>query len=183
VVIFGTGGVGMNAVQGAAYAGAKNVIAVDPNPYKQEMAGKFGATFTTGDPEEAKQKVWELTHGQMADHAVITVGVMHPEVLRNAVDMIGKGGSVVVTAVGGEGDTISLPGSPVTGWHKNIQGSLFGGANPLYDMPRLLGLYKNGDLKLDELITNRYTLDNINQGYEDMLAGRNIRGVLIHDHS
>ena len=182
VVIFGTGGVGMNAVQGAAYAGAKNVIAVDPNPFKQEMAGKFGATFTTGDPEEAKQKVWELTHGEMADHAVITVGVMHAEVLRNAVDMIGKGGSVVVTAVGGEGDTIAIHGSPVTGFHKNIQGSLFGGANPLYDMPRLLGLYKNGDLKLDELITNRYTLDNINQGYEDMLAGRNIRGVLIHDH-
>ena len=84
--------------------------------------------------------------------------------------MIGKGGNVVVTAVGGEGDTIAIHGSPVTGWHKNIQGSLFGGANPLYDMPRLLGLYKNGDLKLDELITNRYTLDDINQGYEDMLV-------------
>ena len=76
----------------------------------------------------------------------------------------------------------------MTGFHKNIQGSLFGGANPLYDMPRLLGLYKNGDLKLDELITNRYTLDNINQGYEDMLAGRNIRGILdpralmLHEH-
>jgi S-(hydroxymethyl)glutathione dehydrogenase/alcohol dehydrogenase len=107
---------------------------------------------------------------------------MNAEVLRLAVDMIGKGGSVVVTAVGGEGDTIAVHGSPVTGWHKNIQGSLFGGANPLYDMPRLLGLYKNGDLKLDELITRRYTLDEINQGYEDMLAGRNIRGVLIHDH-
>ena len=107
---------------------------------------------------------------------------MHAEVLRNAVEMIGKGGSVVVTSVGGEGDTIAVPGSPVTGWHKNIQGSLFGGANPLYDMPRLLGLYKNGDLKLDELITRRYSLDEINQGYEDMLAGRNIRGVLIHDH-
>ena len=78
--------------------------------------------------------------------------------------MIGKGGSVVVTAVGGEGDTIAIHGSPVTGLHKNIQGSLFGGANPLYDMPRLLGLYKNGDLKLDELITNRYTLDEHQPG-------------------
>jgi NDMA-dependent alcohol dehydrogenase len=182
VVIFGTGGVGMNAVQGAAYAGAKHVIAVDPNPFKQEMAGKFGATFTTGDASEALEYVRDRTRGQMADHAVITVGVMHAEVLRRAVEMIGKGGNVVVTAVGGEGDTIAIHGSPVTGFHKNIQGSLFGGANPLYDMPRLLGLYKNGDLKLDELITRRYTLDEINQGYEDMLAGRNIRGVLIHDH-
>ena len=81
VVIFGTGGVGMNAVQGAAYAGAKHVIAVDPNPFKQEMAGKFGATFTTGDPEEALEYVKDRTRGEMADHAVITVGVMHAEVL------------------------------------------------------------------------------------------------------
>jgi alcohol dehydrogenase (nicotinoprotein) len=107
---------------------------------------------------------------------------MNAEVLKHAVEMIGKGGSVVVTAVGGEGDTIAVPGSPVTGWHKNIQGSLFGGANPLYDMPRLLGLWRAGQLKLEELITNRYRLDEINQGYRDMLEGRNIRGVLIHEH-
>ena len=184
VVIYGTGGVGMNAVQGAAYAGAKHVIAVDPNPYKQEMAGKFGATFTTGDAAEAEEYVRDATRGEMADHAVITIGVMDAEVLRSAVDAIGKGGSVVVTAVGGGPDnhTIAINGSPVTGWHKNIQGSLFGGANPLYDMPRLLGLWRAGQLKLEELITNRYRLEDINQGYKDMLEGRNIRGVLIHEH-
>jgi S-(hydroxymethyl)glutathione dehydrogenase/alcohol dehydrogenase len=183
VVIFGTGGVGMNAVQGARYAGAKHVIAVDPVPFKQEMAGKFGATFTTGDPEEAKNYVWEHTNGQMADKAVITIGVMEAEVLEQAVDMIGKGGTVVVTAVGRpDVHTFHLKGSPITGWHKRIQGSLFGGANPLYDMPRLLSLYRAGDLRLDELITQRYSLDQINQGYKDMLEGRNIRGVLIHEH-
>jgi alcohol dehydrogenase (nicotinoprotein) len=176
--------VGMNAVQGAAYAGAKHVVAVDPNPYKQEMAGKFGATFTTGDPAEALEYVRDATRGEGADHAVITIGVMDAEVLRNAVEVIGKGGSVVVTAVGGGPDnhTIAINGSPVTGWHKNIQGSLFGGANPLYDMPRLLGLWRAGQLKLEELITNRYHLDDINQGYKDMLEGRNIRGVLLHEH-
>jgi NDMA-dependent alcohol dehydrogenase len=183
VVIYGTGGVGMNAVQGAAYAGAKHVVAVDPNPFKREMAGKFGATFTTGDPEEAVEYVRDATRGEMADHAVITVGVMEPEVLEHAIGVIGKGGSVVVTAVGRPDTyTIKLKGSPITGWHKNIQGSLFGGANHLYDMPRLLGLYRAGQLKLDELITQRYTLDDINQGYKDMLEGRNIRGVLIHEH-
>jgi NDMA-dependent alcohol dehydrogenase len=184
VVIYGTGGVGMNAVQGAAYAGAKHVVAVDPNPSKQEMAGKFGATFTTGDPAEALEYVRDVTRGEGADHAVITIGVMDAQVLRNAVEAIGKGGSVVVTSVGGGPDnhTIAINGSPVTGWHKNIQGSLFGGANPLYDMPRLLGLWRAGQLKLEELITNRYRLDEINQGYKDMLEGRNIRGVLIHEH-
>ena len=72
----------MNAVQGAAYAGAKHVIAVDPNPYKREMAGKFGATFTTGDAAEAEEYVRDVTRGEMADHAVITIGVMDAEVLR-----------------------------------------------------------------------------------------------------
>ena len=182
VVIYGTGGVGMNAVQGAAYAGAKHVIAVDPNPDKQELAGKFGATFTTGDAAEAEAYVRDVTRGEMADHAVITVGVMHSQVLDSAVAAVGKGGSVVITAVGLREDIPAMTIGGMTGYHKQIQGSLFGGANPLYDMPRLLGLYRQGHLKLDELITNRYTLDTINQGYEDMLAGRNIRGVLIHDH-
>jgi len=184
VVIFGTGGVGMNAVQGAAHAGAREVVAIDPVPFKREMAGKFGATFTTGNVEEATEYIRERTRGEMADHAIITVGVMQAEVLRAAVELIGKGGTVVVTAVGGGPDqhTIAINGSPVTGWHKRIQGSLFGGANPLYDMPRLLALYRKGDLRLQELITRRYRLEEINQGYEDMLAGRNIRGVLIHEH-
>jgi len=184
VVIFGSGGVGINAVQGAAYAGAKHVVVVDPVPFKREMAGKFGATFTTGEPAEAIEYVRERTRGQMADRAVITVGVMNAEVLRQAVEIVGKGATVVVTAVGGGPDvhTISINGSPLTGWHKRIQGSLFGGANPLYDMPRLLRLYRNGDLRLDELITRRYSLDQINEGYRDMLEGRNIRGVLIHEH-
>jgi S-(hydroxymethyl)glutathione dehydrogenase/alcohol dehydrogenase len=183
VAIFGIGGVGINAVQGASYAGAKHVIAIDPVPFKREMAGKFGATFVTGNPDEAAEKVTELTRGQMADHVVITIGVMEPDVLEQAVAMIGKGGSVVVTAVGRpDVRTISLKGSPLTGWHKNIQGSLFGGANPLYDMPRLLQLWRNGDLRLDELITRRYGLDEINDGFRDMLEGRNIRGMLIHEH-
>jgi NDMA-dependent alcohol dehydrogenase len=183
VAIFGIGGVGINAVQGASYAGAKHVIAIDPVPFKREMAGKFGATFVTGDPDEAAEKVTELTRGQMADHVVITIGVMEADVLERAVAMIGKGGSVVVTAVGRpDVRTISLKGSPLTGWHKNIQGSLFGGANPLYDMPRLLQLWRNGDLRLDELITRRYSLDEINDGFRDMLEGRNLRGMLIHEH-
>jgi S-(hydroxymethyl)glutathione dehydrogenase/alcohol dehydrogenase len=63
-----------------------------------------------------------------------------------------------------------------------MQGALFGGANPLYDIPRLLGLWKAGDLKLDELITKRYPLEQVNEGYQDLMAGKNIRGVLIHDH-
>jgi S-(hydroxymethyl)glutathione dehydrogenase/alcohol dehydrogenase len=183
VVIFGIGGVGINAVQGARFAGAKNVIAIDPVPFKLEMAKKMGATFTAENVEEARDHIRDVTRGQLADHAVITVGVMEAEVLQQAVSVIGKNSGVVVTAVG-RPDTpqISLTGGPLTGWQKRIQGAIFGAANPLYDIPRLLGLYKAGDLKLDELITRRYTLEDVNDGYRDMLEGRNIRGVLIHEH-
>ena len=76
--------------------------------------------------------------------------------------------------------SISLTGSPMVGWHKRIQGSLAGGSNPIFEMPNLLGLYKSGHLKLDEIITQRYTLEQVNDGYRDLLAGKNIRGVVIH---
>jgi S-(hydroxymethyl)glutathione dehydrogenase/alcohol dehydrogenase len=182
VVVIGIGGVGINAVQGARFAGAKNVIAIDLVPFKLEKALELGATFATSDPEEARQHIVEVTRGQMADHAVITVGVMESEVMKLAVSLIGKASDVIVTAVGRPNDmTIQLTGSPLTGWQKRIQGALFGGANPLYDIPKILGLYRSGDMKLDELITRRYSLDQVNEGYQDMLDGKNIRGVMIFD--
>ena len=78
--------------------------------------------------------------------------------------------------------SISLTGSPMVGWHKRIQGSLAGGSNPIFEMPNLLGLYKSGHLKLDEIITNRYSLEQVNEGYHDLLAGKNIRGIVVHEH-
>src|SRR3954451_9986301 len=182
LVIFGIGGVGISAVQGARFAGATNVIAIDPNPFKLDMARKLGATFTTTDVEEAREKLVELTHGEMADEAVITVGVLEPETTEDAVSLIGKAGKVVITSVGRpDVKTVNLTGSPLVGWHKRIQGSLAGGANPIYEMPNLLGLYRSGHLKIDEIITNRYRLEQVNDGYRDLLDGKNVRGVIIHE--
>jgi len=155
-VIFGTGGVGMNAVQGAAYAGAKYVFAIDPNEWKLERATEFGATHTFSDPVKAK------------------------EVLKAAVDMTGKAGTIVITGVGYY--DMVLPGGILIGYHRRMQGSLFGGANPLYDIPMILSLWHEGRIKLDELITKRYTLDEINEGYQDLMDGKNIRGVIVHQH-
>jgi S-(hydroxymethyl)glutathione dehydrogenase/alcohol dehydrogenase len=67
-------------------------------------------------------------------------------------------------------------------YQRQLRGALFGDCNPLYDVPRLLGLYRSGDLKLDELITRRYRLDEVNEAYQDMLDGKNIRGVIVHEH-
>jgi S-(hydroxymethyl)glutathione dehydrogenase/alcohol dehydrogenase len=182
VVVFGVGGVGINAVQGARFAGAQNVIAIDPNPFKLDAASRLGATFTTSSVDEAQEKLVELTRGEMADLAVITVGVLEPEITEAAVGLIGKAGRVIITSVGrADVRTINLTGSPLVGWHKRIQGSLAGGSNPIFEMPNLLGLYRSGHLKIDEIITNRYSLEEVNQGYRDLLAGKNIRGVIIHD--
>jgi NDMA-dependent alcohol dehydrogenase len=182
VVIFGIGGVGINAVQGARYAGAANVIAIDPNPFKLEMASQLGATFTTSDVDQAREELIGLTRGQMADLAVVTVGVLEPEITADAVSLVGKAGRVVLTSVSrADTKTVSLTGSPLVGWHKRIQGSLAGGSNPIYEMPRLLDLYRSGVLKLDEIITSRYALEQVNEGYRDLLAGKNIRGVILHE--
>lgn len=186
VVVFGTGGVGINAVQGAWYAGAKNVVAVDPVAFKLEMAQKLGATHAVSDAVQAHELVVELTWGQLADHAILTVGELDAETVTQAVAMVGKTGGVVLTAVGRPGETqLQLPaGGPagLIGYQRRVQGALFGAGNPLYDIPRLLGLYKAGALHLDDLITRRYRLDEVNEGYRDLLDGRNIRGVIMHEH-
>jgi NDMA-dependent alcohol dehydrogenase len=180
VVIFGTGGVGMNAVQGARYAGGKNVIAIDPVEYKLERAKEFGATHTFADPAKAKEVLIDLTRGQLADKVICTVGDMNNDVVKAAVDMTGKAGTIVITGVGYY--DMVLPGGILIGYHRRMQGALFGGANPLYDIPKILGLWHAGDIKLSELVSRRYTLDQINEGYQDLIDGKNIRGVITHEH-
>jgi alcohol dehydrogenase (nicotinoprotein) len=180
VVIYGAGGVGSNAVQGARYAGAKNVVVVDPVAFKRDMAKVFGATHTFADAEAAHDFVVDTTWGELADHAIITVGVLHDEVIANALKVVGKTGQVTITAVGN--GSLAAPAGMLIGYQRRVQGAIFGACNPLFDVPRLLGLYRSGDLKLDELITRRYPLDQVNEGYQDMLDGKNVRGVIVHEH-
>jgi alcohol dehydrogenase (nicotinoprotein) len=183
VVIYGAGGVGSNTVQGARYAGAKNVVVVDPVPFKREMAKVFGATHTFADAAEAHDFVVETTWGQRADHAICTPGVLTEETVNAAIQVVGKAGKVTITAVGRRGEnTVHVHAGNMISYQRQIRGALFGDSNPLYDVPNLLGLYRCGDLKLDELITRRYTLDEVNQGYQDMTDGKNIRGVIVHEH-
>ncbi len=181
-VIYGIGGVGINAVQGAAFAGARNVIAVDPLEFKRENAMEFGATHVAASAEDAASLVSDVTRGVGADQALVTVGVVTEEVISAAFAAVRKRGTVVITGLAGPGKkTIQIPSFELTLFEKRIQGALFGSGNPFDTIPRLLELYQAGQLKLDELVTNRYTLDEVNQGYRDMLDGRNIRGLLIHE--
>ena len=181
VVIYGTGGVGMNAVQGAALAGAERVVVVDPVEFKRDQATSvFGATHAFASAKEAQDFIVEATWGELADHAIITVGVLHDEVIANAIKIVGKSGQVTITAVG-NGWVNENPGMLI-GYQRRIQGSIYGGCSPQVDVPKLISLYQSGKLKLDELITRKYTLDQVNEGYQDMLDGKNIRGVIIHEH-
>ena len=184
VIVYGIGGIGINAVQGARMAGAKHVVAVDPVAMKREMAEQLGATHSVSSAAEAHRLVWEqLSPGVGADHAIVTVGVVDETVVRAAFDAIRKGGQVTITGLAHEElETVHVPGSVLTLFQKRIVGSVFGSANPVHDIPKLLDLWRSGQLKLEELITRRYKLEEINQGYQDMLEGRNIRGLIVHEH-
>jgi len=183
VVIYGIGGIGINAVQGARHAGAKNIVAVDPLALKREKAEELGATHSAATAEEAQELVTNLTWGVGADNAIVTVGVVKEDVVESAFNVIRKGGTVTVTGLGNLMEkTIHLNGAMLTLFQKRVQGTLFGSANPIYDITKMLDLYRTGDIKLDELITKTYKLEDINAGYQDLLDGNNIRGVIIHEH-
>jgi alcohol dehydrogenase (nicotinoprotein) len=183
VAVYGVGGIGINAVQGARYAGAKNVIAIDPLENKREKAMELGATHAFATAAEAQEAITQMTRGQGADSAILTVGLMDADVVAAGFNAVGKGGVVVLTGLNKLMEqTIQLPGTILTLFRKTVKGSLFGDCNPTTDIPKLLGLYQSGDLKLDEIITRTYTLEEVNEGYDDLLAGKNVRGVMIHEH-
>ena len=184
VIVSGVGGIGINAVQGARYAGAKNLIAVDPLENKREKAMELGATHAVGSIEEAADLARQMTNGNGADKAVVTAGIVTEPIITGAFDAIGKGGTVVLTGLNKMSEqNIQLPATMMTLFKKTIKGTLFGDCNPTTDIPKILGLYQSGDIKLDELITKTYTLDQVNEGYDDLLNGKNVRGVLIHEHA
>jgi S-(hydroxymethyl)glutathione dehydrogenase/alcohol dehydrogenase len=182
VVVVGVGGVGMNAVQGARAAGARFVIAIDPVPFKRDMAVKFGATHTFDSIESALPMVDEITWGRMAHTVVLAQGRMEGEFLQPALAMTAKGGQVVVTGLGDStAEDTKLNLYELTLLQKRVQGAIFGGSGPRTMVPKLLNEYRAGRLNLADLVTRTYRLDEINQAYDDMLEGRNIRGMVLYD--
>jgi S-(hydroxymethyl)glutathione dehydrogenase/alcohol dehydrogenase len=181
VVVVGTGGVGMAAVQGARVAGARTIVTVDPVQWKRERAALFGATQTAGSIDEALGLVADLTEGVMADRAIMTVGVMDGALIEPALRLISKGGVLAIASVSPMAQTAaSLPIFDFVSYQKQIRGSLYGGWSPRTAIPMLLELYRSGDLLLDELVTRTYPLEEINRAYTDMHEGRNLRGVILY---
>ena len=182
VVVMGCGGIGMNAIQGARIAGAKAIVAIDPVQGKWEKAEEFGATHACANTDAAWEIVSEMTRGQLADKVIITTGVAEGSYIYEALSLCGKKGRVVVTAIGHpEETTVEMSLFELALYEKQVVGSLFGSSNPRTQIPQLLDLYRSGHLMLDELVTKTYTLEEINEGYQDMRDGKNIRGVIIFD--
>jgi S-(hydroxymethyl)glutathione dehydrogenase/alcohol dehydrogenase len=178
VMVIGCGGIGMNAVQGAALAGARMIIAVDVNDFKLEKAKEFGATHTINSQKEDPVVIAkDLTWGEGVDYAFEAIST--PATIGQAYAATGKNGTVVVIGLTpATAESIPIPPLDLVLFQKTLMGTLYGDSQPRYDIPNLLKMYHAGKVKLDELVTRTYTLDQVNEAYADMIAGKNIRGVI-----
>ena len=178
VVVIGTGGVGLNAVQGAAIAGAYPIIAMDLNDAKLERASEFGAThaINAGD-ETAERQLKKLTGGRLADAVLVTVGAS--EAIEQGLRMVRRGGRLVVVGMPGGSAASRLDATLLAYKGQRILGSKMGSTVPRVDVPRLVSLYRRGLLKLNELVTGRYPLNEINDAVAALKRGDGIRNVIL----
>ncbi len=182
VLVMGVGGVGMNAVQGARHAGADHVLVAEPVEWKREAAMNFGASEVFASVDDARERIAHLTNGQGVDAAIITVGRVDGDIIGQAFEVTGKAGATILASIGSSDKYIAASPQDFTNFAKRIQGVMYGLCNPVVDIPRLLQMYQDGRIKLDELVTKRYDVSEINEAYADMHAGNNIRGVIVHTH-
>ena len=180
VAVIGCGGVGSGAIQGAIHAGARAVIAIDTNESKVDRALKIGATHGCATTLDAAFNILpELTMGRNCDVVIITVGSMTGELVEQARSITAKGGVIVVTALAPFTDTkVELSLFMLSMLNQELRGTVFGSENPRVQVPRLLRLHHEGKLHIDELITQEYALDDVQQGYDDLESGKNVRGVV-----
>jgi NDMA-dependent alcohol dehydrogenase len=181
VAVVGVGGIGINAVQGARLAGAKQIWAIDPVEFKRSKALEFGATHAAPSLEEALPLISEASWGRMANKVIMAMGLGSGELLAAALSITAKRGRVVITNIHPALETtanVSL--LDLTLSEKQVVGALFGSGNPRADIPMLLELYHRGQIELDGLVTKTYPLEGVNDGYADLRDGQNLRGVLIY---
>jgi S-(hydroxymethyl)glutathione dehydrogenase/alcohol dehydrogenase len=177
VAVFGCGGVGLSAVMGAKLVGANPIIAVDLRADKLEMARGLGATSTVdASKDDVPASIRRITGGGV-DTAIVAVGV--EAVARQAWESLGTAGTCVLIAFMGSGKTVTI--DPVRSISKECRllGSRYGSAQPAIEFPRLVDLYLEGRLPIDQLITRRYPLEEINEAHRALAAGENARGLIV----
>jgi len=175
VCVFGCGGVGIAAIQGARIAGAAEIVAVDTLPAKLEMAARFGATHGVA-PDQLDAVRREITGGRGFDYAIECVG--DPQTIRAAYDAVRRGGTAVVVGIGRTDQKVEFTAFEFSLAEKTLKGSMYGSANVRVDYPRLLRLWQQGKLDLEGMITRRIPLEEINDAFRAMQAGEVIRSVV-----
>jgi NDMA-dependent alcohol dehydrogenase len=179
VVVIGAGGIGTAAIQGARISGAARIVAVDPVDFKRESALSFGATHTAPTAADALDTVRELTRGVMADAVVVSPAMIGAADVESALALTRKGGTCVLTGLPTPAlHSVKLSLQDFILMNKTLCGTVFGSCNPRSDIPRLASMYESGQLLLDEMITRRYGLSDINAAYADLAAGQLVRGVI-----
>ncbi|MGE0412993.1 MAG: zinc-binding dehydrogenase [Verrucomicrobiales bacterium] len=181
VAVFGCGGIGLNIVQGAAMAGARQIIAVDTVPMKLDVARVMGATHTlhadgTTDPVAA---VREMTGGLGVDFGFEAVGLV--ETIEQAYDATRKGGTTVVVGITPPETKARINVNALLYAEKTLKGSLYGSLRPRIDLPRLIAMHEAGRLQLDALLTHRWPLEEINEAYAALERGEVARGLIINE--
>jgi NDMA-dependent alcohol dehydrogenase len=182
VVVVGCGGVGSGAIQGARMAGARTIIAVDPVPFKLEKAKEIGATHTAASTIDAQFMLPELTMGRNADVVILTPGVLKGDLIASACGLGSKDARIVVTSIAPWSQMdVQLNLFNFAMYNQTLMGTVFGSQSPRVQVPNLLNLFEAGHLKIDEIITREYTIDEVQKGYEDQGAGTIVRGVVKFD--
>jgi Zn-dependent alcohol dehydrogenase len=176
VAVFGAGGVGLCVIMGARLAGASPIIAVDTIAEKMAMAQEFGATDAVLADENSPEMIRNMTSGRGADYVFEAVGI--PAVQEQSLAAARPGGTVVLAGLSPMGSETNLPGALITRQEKTITGTYYGTANTARDFPLYADLYLKGLLDLGRLVTNAYSLDQVNEAYADMLNGKLARGVI-----
>jgi NDMA-dependent alcohol dehydrogenase len=177
VAVFGAGGIGLNALQGARLAGAVTIIAVDIVGRKLEYARDFGATHTIdASTEDPVARVRSITAGRGVDYAFEAIGI--PHVMRQAYDSLAKRGVAVIVGVTPMTAEIAVPIMPLVFEERVLTGSVYGSSRPRIDIPKLIALYRAGRLKLDELLTRSYPFEEINAAYDALERGEVARSVV-----
>ena len=177
VVVFGCGGVGLSCIQGARLCGAGLIIAVDTHWAKIWVAKHFGAQSVLMADDDIERIVKHHTAGRGADHVFEAVG--QPALQEKALCCVRPGGTLTLAGLAAMGSATHFPSALLTRQEKTIKGSYYGTIHAPRDFPMLLDLYKKGRLNLDDMITRRYSLDEINHAYQDMIDGKLARGVVV----
>lgn len=178
-VVIGAGGVGLNTIQGCAIAGASKIIAVDLSDEKLDAAQVFGASHAILANDKTTETVRILTDGRGVDFVFVTVGAA--SVFQSAPDMLAAGGATIMVGMTGLDDEVTYKPVNIAAMNQSLVGSRMGQTVLARDIPWLIQLYRDGRLNLDDLISNRFTLDEINAAFEDSQTGASRRNVIVFE--